>query len=79
MSSDAPHIYAVLLHHADIYAEAPAFMTIRFPLADLDGYHADCIDLSFYCGRPASDSAPLESIEEVAKPKLKIRKNASSS
>lgn len=71
-----PHLYAVLLHRAPIDADIPDFVVVRFPLADLSDYHPGEVDLSVYSGVPAAMPAvETESVEDMAVPKLKVRKN----
>lgn len=74
-----PHLYAVLLHRAPLDADAPDFVVVRFPLPDLSDYHPGEIDLSIFSGVPSAEPAvESESVEDLAVPKLKARKNVDS-
>lgn len=76
LSIQDPHLYAVLLHHAALDADTPDFVVVRFPLSDLSDYHPGEVDLSVYSGVPKAEvSVEAESVEDLAVPRLKARKN----
>ena len=75
IEQDAPHLYAVVLHRANVLADEPDFISIRFPTSDLEGFHRGEIDLSLYADLPSSELAvPEEQIDELSAPTLKLRK-----
>ena len=74
---DGRFFYAVILHHAAFSESEPDFVSIRFPKADLSGYHSASIDLvEMFSERPIVSSTPVESIQDEAEPKLRKKKKA---
>ncbi|MDZ4657892.1 MAG: hypothetical protein SH868_09985 [Bythopirellula sp.] len=74
-AEDALRVYAVVLHHADVNADTPDFVVIRFPEPDLKSYHPGIIDLGVDCSvDEAANETPVEDVADTAMPKIKIKR-----